>query len=352
MATLVDAPLRVPYRYGLLSAAEVVEHAGAFRLSTPYTFDSVSCNEGFIWEPECAPVFTVTFTKSAVADTYNVTVSPGVLADYEVNVNNAGFVPLTATVVSTDAAPTPVVVREVGGLSRSVTNANVNFDATTGTVVPFVSGQTDNVPKPVTEGIGNAMGSPFVVGARVNCTLMGGHDFSALALEAINSVENRLVEERFWSVQLAASSPATPAGAAAVSLVEGVAVLEQYLRDTSGYVGTIHSSSYVGAYASSADLVHEYSSEPLMKHTALGTKWAFGGGYPVTGATGSAAPTAGQAWIFGTGAVQMHRGDVFIPGSRGENFSTATNQEIVMAERPYAVLSDCPTAAVLVDTSV
>jgi hypothetical protein len=348
MANQVAPPDRVTYRYGLLSVAQGPrEHVGPFRLVADYAFDSVACNEGLIWEPECGPVYTVTFTKSATADTFNVTVTPGVVGNYEVSVNGAAFTALTATVVSTDAAPTPVIVREAAGLRRSVSH-DLNFDSSTGTVYKFVSAQTDNGTKEFTQGIGAPSASPFTVVGGAACTPMADYDWAALGQQALQAVEQPLVEKRFWNVQLANSSPALPVGATAQTLVNGVAVLEEYARGLSGFEPVLHTSSFLGAHAA-ADRVVPVVSNDQVKYTALHTPIAFGGGYQRTGPAGQSAPGASQAWMYITGQVVVHRSAARYPGSEGERFVQASNQLFIMGERDYAVIPDCPIAAVLVD---
>lgn len=348
MANQVAPPDRTAWRYGLSSVAELNEHGDRFRLVADYTFDSVACNTGIVWEPACGPVFTVTFTKSATDDTFDVTVDQGVVGDYEINVNAGGFVALTSTVVSTDAAPTPVTVREVAGLQRSVTITDVDFDSTEGSVYTFVSQQTDNDPKVFTEGIGAPSGSPFVVIGGAVCTPMADYDWDVLAQEALTAVEWPNVERRFWERQLAAASPVIPV-AGAQTLVNAVAVLEDYARGISGFEATLHGASFLGAHAASQGVITAIP-DGLIKYTTLHTPWAFGGGYPRTGPDGEAAPTATQAWLFLTGKVAVHRGAAFVPGSEGERFTQANNQLFIMAERSYAVIPDCPLAAVLVET--
>jgi hypothetical protein len=350
MANQVPAPVRQQYRYGLLSVAQTSEHNGSLRVQADYTFDSVACNTGIVWEPACGPEFLVTFTKSATADTFNVTVNPGVVADYEVSVNGGAFVALTATVVSTDPAPTPVIVREATGLRRSVAH-DLDFDSTTGTVFTFQSQQTNNNPKAFVEGIGAPSGSPFVVVGGAACTPMADYDWNQLANEALQAVENQLVEKRFWNVQLANSSPTLPISNTAQSVPNAIARLEEYGRSITGFEPVLHTSSYLGAHLSNKNVITELAND-TKKYTALHTPIAFGGGYPRTGPAGQAAPSATQAWIYLTGQVEVHRGEVFIPGSEGERFNKSNNQLFIMAERTYAVIPDCPIAAVLADTSI
>jgi hypothetical protein len=357
MSIQVNAPTRVPYRYGLLSTAQIQEHVRAnendppahLRLQSNYQFDSVACNTGAVWDPSCAPPFTVTFTRTAVTDQFTVTATPGVLADYEYNVNGGAFTTLTSPIVIAAAPPVTVVVREVGGLQRSVTRTDINPDSPAETQFVFRSTQTANPPKTVTEGIGNRTAEPFVVIGGVACTLIATPDIEQKARDALSSVEERLVEQQFWTVQLANSAPALPAGGAPVPLTQGVAALEEYLRNNTGWVGMIHSDAYVAPFAARNELISELNPE-MVKRTPLWTPWVFGGGYARTGPVGQAAPVgADQAWIYATGSVVIHRGETSVPGGVKGGFSVTTNQDFVIAERTYVVIADCPTAAVLVD---
>lgn len=351
MVTQVDPPVRVPYRYGLLSTAQIVEHGPNFRLNADYQFDSVACNTGLIWDPACAPEFTVTFTRTALADEFTVTATPGVLADYEYNVNGGAFTPLTSPITITEAPPVTVTVREVGGLQRSVTRTDIDPDSPQGTQFVFQSEQTDNPPKTLTEGIGNQTASPFVVVSGVSCTLIATPDIEQKARDAFTSVEQRLVEQNFWNTQLANSNPDLPVGATAQTVVAGVAVLEEYVRANTGAVGVLHSGSYLGAFASANDLIPETNPE-MVKRTGLWTPWAFGGGYARTGPTGQPAPGPTELWMYVTGPIVAHRGDIFVPADRRQAFDVATNQAFIVVERSYVVIPDCPVAAVLIDTAL
>jgi len=344
MAIQVEPPVRTPYRYGLLSTAQVVEHGKSLRLSSEYVFDSVACHDGIIWNTDCANPFTVTFTRTATEDEFTVTVSPGVVGDYTYSVDGEAAVPLTGTVTIVSDEPVSVEVCEVGGLQRCVTVADVDPDSVEGTTYVFFSTQNNNLPKEVTEGIDAQTADPFLVISGVTCTLVAG-EIDSKGRDAFTSVEQRLVEQQFWA-QLAASTPAV-LGGGAVSLAEGVALLEAYLRDQTGFTGMIHSDAYVAPYASQAVLVTEENPETT-KRTALWTPWAFGGGYALTGPAGEAAPAANQAWLYATGQVVIHRGNVRARGGGADGFNVTTNQDLVIVERSYVVIPDCPTAAVLV----
>jgi len=348
MVIQVDPPVRVPYRYGLLGTAQVVEHGTSLRLQADYEFDSVACHSGIVWNTTCGQPFTVTFTRTAVEDTFNVTVSPGVVGDYEYSVNGGAFAPLTTVVVIADAPPVTVEICEVAGLQRCVTRTDINPDAAEGTTYVFVSQQSNNVPKEVTEGITANTATPFVVISGLSCTLIATPDIEQKARDAFAASEQRLVEQQYWTDQLANSGPTILGGGVAVPLTRAVALLEEFLRNTTGYVGMLHSDAFVAPYAAENDIITELNPEPI-KRTALWTPWVFGGGYDRTGPTGELAPNPDEAWIYATGQVVIHRGDVRLPGGMEGGFNVTTNQDFVIAERSYVVINDCPIAAVLAD---
>lgn len=347
MSVQVDPPVRTPYRYGLLSTGQVVEHGESLRLSSNYQFDSVACHSGIVWDAECGAAFTVTFTRTAVTDQFAVTVSTGVVGDYTISVNGGAPVALTALVVITDAPPVTVQICEVAGLMRCVTRVDINPDSPNGTVFTFVSAQSNSVPKVVTEGINNQTATPFVVISGLSCTLIATQDIGQKARDAFSSAEQRLVEQRYWT-QLGASAPVLPLGAAVQPLVLGIAALEEYLRTTTGFTGMLHSNAFVAPFASQNRIITELNSETT-KRTELYTPWVFGGGYARTGPVGQPAPAADQAWVYATGQVLIHRGDTRVYGAGADGFNVTTNQDFVIAERSYVVINDCPIAAVLVD---
>jgi len=329
----------------------VVEEPATLRLPSDYVFDSVGCHDGLIWEPACGPEFTVTLTVTEVVDELAATVTPGVVGDYEISVEGGPFTALTSTVTIADAAPVTVTIREAGGLQRSVTLTDVDPDAAPDTAFGFQSEQTTNDPKTVTEGVNHPSGSPFVIVGGYACTLMTEPDPEQRARDALATVEQRLVEERYWTVQLANASPTLPVGATAQPLSTAIAVLEEYARAQSGYVGVLHSSPFLAPFAAKRRLIAETHPE-MVKRTPLWTPWAFGGGYLRTGPAGQGAPAAGQAWIYLTGPITVHRGPVSVPGKGIGGFDQFSNQNFVIAERSYVVINDCPVAAVLADVTV
>jgi hypothetical protein len=79
--------------------------------------------------------------------------------------------------------------------------------------------------------------------------------------------------------------------------------------------------------------------------TLLGTPLAAGAGY-----TDTLVPQPvndGEAWLYVTGQVQVLRGNPVVNGPAME-FNPAANEFSVLAERQYAIATECLLAAVLV----
>jgi len=68
--------------------------------------------------------------------------------------------------------------------------------------------------------------------------------------------------------------------------------------------------------------------------TPLGSTWAFGTGYGITG-PGGAAPAAGNVWAFMTPPVLIRRSPVVVPDVTA-TMNRTNNQWMALAERVYA----------------
>lgn len=184
-------------------------------------------------------------------------------------------------------------------------------------------------------------------------------DISRYASEALAGGEGAAIEAAVWgdlsNVDLTdttlAPNPMRLMGpdttiltTAAVPLVKGIAVLEEYLAGMYGGVGVLHAPRGVSAYAAAAQQVRYDSGRPV---TAVGTKWAFGA-YPNTDIDGvEAAPDT--AWVVVTSAVNVRRSaPVSRPAGLRGMFSPSDNETIMFAERTYVVAWHCVHAAVLV----
>ena len=198
---------------------------------------------------------------------------------------------------------------------------------------------------------------PFVVYATINC---GSAGYTTDYLQAkvrrkLTAVEQTGVEEAVWSGAIGGSgalaNKPTIIGATAgfhtnlgtaADLPTGISMLEDYASFAYGYVPTIHAEARVAAFMDELRLVHK--DGPLLR-TALGSKLAFGGGYPGTSPAGVAA-VAGHAWLYVTGQVTLWRAsDVFVAPPE-QVLDRALNQYNLIAEREWLAAIDCFVAAV------
>lgn len=218
--------------------------------------------------------------------------------------------------------------------------------------------------KPATLEFPLVEGKSFTVVLGVQCPLVGYslEEFERRVTAGFVLCDQAAVERIFWtgseennSLAGTVENPSTcvvPAGAttaAPLSIVGGVSAIEGYMREN--YCGTpvIHAPATVAAYASAQDQV---IGAPGRQTTALGSRWAFGGGYMVnTGPDGTPAP-AGVAWMYGTGQINIWRSEVWVnPDDLRYAFNTRTNDVLVYAERKYIVTAE-PCACIAVPVAL
>ena len=173
--------------------------------------------------------------------------------------------------------------------------------------------------------------------------------------------EDRTIERTFWTGKdkggndirqsLGANPDAvdlTP-GAGAVSITDGVAILESWAGENYPCQPIIHAQRGLGVYMGQSRLVHSEDKKELLV-SGTGTRVVIGGGYLATGPN-SAAAVAGESWIYVTGSIKVIRGPKFFTPFRGED-SDAVDRQInnvtVFAERTYAIEQDCILGAVRV----
>lgn len=176
---------------------------------------------------------------------------------------------------------------------------------------------------------------PFVVYATLQCGAVGHTQ-----LELEEKVRRRLangeqtsVEAAMAAVLAAGATPVTPPG---IALSDTVGELEQWLYGINptdqnyGFVGCLHASARIAAYAMEEDLIVQ--DGPLLR-TRMGTVWSFGGGYP----------DDGTIYISGQPRIWQSP-DVYLPDS-AQTFDRDNNQWMLLAEREYAVSYDCLAAS-------
>jgi hypothetical protein len=150
--------------------------------------------------------------------------------------------------------------------------------------------------------------------------------------------EQTVAEAGMATILAAGATPLVPP--VTTSLPAVVGELEQWLYGQTpgdagyGYLGYLHTSPRIAAYATEDGLVVR---DGQVLRTQLGTVWVFGGGYPDDGT------------IYISGQVTVWRSDdVFVtPGASA--FNRNTNQYTLLAEREYAVSYDCVAASAAFD---
>ncbi|MGV9742860.1 hypothetical protein [Nocardia farcinica] len=213
-------------------------------------------------------------------------------------------------------------------------------------------------PRTVADGIGTEIADPITVYNGFSCRAVGLTEQQIQErAEAALATEWVAVELALWGSthlrlmrDVAAPDPNYPPTTLVLSenpvpLVAGIGMLEAHLGANYAGVGVLHAPRLLAPHAAAA---RQVETENGRKVTALGTRWAFGAGYPNTGPDGTAAP-AGTAWIVATGAVTYRRTGITSrrSTSQREYFDPATNEVRLTAQRTYVIAWDtCVHAAV------
>ncbi len=197
----------------------------------------------------------------------------------------------------------------------------------------------------------------FVVLSTFNCGAPGYTEAEARAKarRALEGAEQGEVERTFWTGEDPAGNdlsildlehtaeaifPPTGGNIAVDDIRAIVAQLEDYAYRIHGYgyQAYIHAPARFAPWAADARLVVQDGNR---KVTPNGSVWAFGGGYPGTGAGGGTGwPDGGFMHI--TGQTTVWRSDV----SFYDSFEPVTNERLLVAERAYAVAYECFNARI------
>lgn len=190
-------------------------------------------------------------------------------------------------------------------------------------------------------------GDPFAVYKGVECTWMVDDD-SEWARHGLELTEHIAVEAGMRDALFAGATDMTPTPGTAITVEEGIALLEGWAGANYGGTPVLHMDRRVaslGLAQNSLTFGLDYTIT-----TKQGALVANGGGYyNMDGPTG-AAPAVGTAWIYVTGMVTVVRGSVIvnrvIPGTGASGGHL--NLQRALAERFIAVSAECILAAVLV----
>lgn len=196
--------------------------------------------------------------------------------------------------------------------------------------------------------------TPFLVVGSYTCKSASRdlEEAEARARQHLAAGEERAVEYAIASgaggnaPSFQGATDVTPVPGTAVSVVDGIGLLEAHLAENYHSVGAIHAPRLVSSVLAADGLV---ARQGQRLETLVGTFVVAGGGYDLANlGPAGAAPAAGSTWLYATGRPQLRRGQVFV-NDEVSAFDKATNDVEFYAQRSYSVAWDCVTAAVLVD---
>lgn len=375
--TEVPAPQTRPYRYGLLSAADVLpdEPRSARWQLTGVTYGSICGPGADVWFDRCvwpptAPqqvvAVRVTFAKPIGQDALTATLTsrhPG-YQGRPVTVTIGGTSRTLAAVGDTESVP--VAASSTVAVSVAITGLGVMPSCTTGddVDVPATAGTTTQVlecsvtptgeVKHFTEGLAQVIGRPYTVYAGASCLLHSGRtdvELGLVAEQRLAAYEQVQVERRFQVTELTGAGVTVlpPPSGTAWNLCRAVGELEQLVALHSGGMGVLHAPRAVATPATAKAVAKPGTFAPGVAGvvrqlvTPLDNLWAFGAGYTNTSPAGVDAPP-GQAWLYATGAVVVRRTVV----TTAQAVAYERNARLVLSERSYVVTADCPAFAALV----
>lgn len=192
---------------------------------------------------------------------------------------------------------------------------------------------------------------PFAVYKGVECVDMTDDDTS-WARRGLELTEHVAVEQRVMEELLAGATDITPTPGTAVTVREGIALLEGIAAANYGGVPVLHMARSTATIGFSEQVLEHDPSFTVM--TRQGALVANGGGYEINLSPAGVAAAEGEAWIYVTGAVTVVRTPVVtvrvIPGSVPGGGHT--NLQQALAERMVAVSAECIKYAVLVELVV
>ena len=373
----VQPPPVEPYRYGLLSAATVVPTTDSRWEAHGVVYRADGCAPtGGIWVPACdrptpppsqVQAFLVTLTHSAPLEvTATLTARDAGYGPRAVVVGFNGEAKQLAAVGATAVWPvaastTYPVTAEIpanGRFPACQTATSYTIPAT-GTAPPAemtcnvqVPPEPDDVTKKVEPGADFVNGRPFLVYESAQCFAMGFDQASPLAERRLALHEQWWVEQHVWdtilsrdttvlNVQEEAAAVYTP-----LPLVHALGLIEDAIAERYGGLGTVHIPREQYAHLSKNQLARTDGGPRLRTH--LDNSVAFGAGYRNQAPGDGGAPaTPGQVWIYATGPVTARRSEV----QTREAYEQRRNERLAIAERSYAITTDCLRLAVLANVT-
>jgi hypothetical protein len=198
---------------------------------------------------------------------------------------------------------------------------------------------------------------PFTVHAEFECSPVGLAGAEVIASDALTRVEQTQVEAAFWTGAAGGQDVVFPHLSADTEIVDGDVVLqpvatpvvtgadvaqalgalEQELAACYKGQGIIHVPRAALPTLDAWNLARDDGSGRLV--TLAGNLIVAGTGYTGSGPDG-AAPTAGTAWIYATGAAWGYRSDPYVSQLR-DSLDRTSNTLRMQAERTYVIGFEC-----------
>jgi hypothetical protein len=185
---------------------------------------------------------------------------------------------------------------------------------------------------------------PFAVYKGVRCEDLHEDD-TGWAERGLELTEDIAVEQQVMSELLFGATDITPTPGTAVTVREGIALLEAEAGATYGGLPVFHMDRGTATIGFSERVLEHDLNFTVM--TMQGSLVANGGGYSANLGPDGTPADAGEAWIYVTGAVTVIRGPVVV--NRVLAVGEGLNLQQALAERLIAVAAECIKYAVLVE---
>lgn len=207
----------------------------------------------------------------------------------------------------------------------------------------------ENPTKAFEEGSDVMPFDPFWVVARKRCGAAGrtGAEMLTAVRQQLLTNEQNLVEGGFWGGTVVPVEPnltghvgTTVVVPTAPGFGAAIAALEEAFYSVYGYTGTIHVNMRAYGAAMYSEVADRSGGAGTLR-TPMGSSWAFGAGYNITGPAG-VAPAAGFVWAFMTGAVHLWRSGILEQPDPRQTLDRTLNQWDVVAEEVFGLTFDCP----------
>lgn len=195
-------------------------------------------------------------------------------------------------------------------------------------------------------GICSAPPVAIYAGAECSTTGFSFAEARRQAAETLRMGEQRALEEWFMREVLCVTADDLTPAAGALSIAQGVGVLESWLGTEYGGRGLLHVP--VGAGALLGDVVHLIDGSP---QTLVGNCVIFGAGYAVNVGPPDCTPAdSGEAWLYATSPIRIRtEAPDDVPDEDRQSVDILTNDRRVLVERGFVVeIACCSVAAVRV----